>query len=1179
MTSLKLRNVLLTGTAVLTVAAFMPTIAQAQQDQKTTAGGGGAVDWSALADGPDLSGANADTVVFGAADTLTVDDGEDIGDGNTAPGGGLSVDAGGFAGILEFDGGDTDATDGETGSIVYGDIDPAAAGGGDQVTINVGTAGGNGAAVSFFGDIGAENPLNVVGDGTSVVTFGNGTDAMDAASAIDLSTDVNGTVIVNLETNSTISGTVTDTAAATAMTINVNGASTISGDVDLADSNANVTVDDGVTLTLSSANFDIGTGVITLGDADTTEATLLVNGTGVQEITAVIDGDAEGNGNISVTNAVGTVNFNSAVGAGGQLASFTLATGANVVTDAALDSALITLNDNAGELQTDGAVTATTITIGANATLDSNSTIDATTINVNEDGTLDQAGALITSNIVNNGTLTFSTNGAGVTGNITGTGTMNVNAGTTVTGSVAADTINIQDTDTLTIVADSADTLAADTIVINDLGTDAGLILDADGGNSITTSSLVTTGAGGNGALATAGSGTVTINNDIGEDGTNLGLFDVGDADDGNTEVTGNVYADATVINSGSTLTLSGDGVSVAGTVAGGGIGEGNLVVADDANVTFDGVIGGGVNTIRSFVIGDGATANISQDVSLTHDDGVSAGFDLDGTMVVDTTGNNVTLTDAAGIFALDGTLTTAGNGTNTLTLGSAGTIHAGWNDTAAQMNAGNQVILDNDFIVGDTAGDTYTILADRTADFDTTANTIIDANGNAFTVAADSVARFGLGTTTVEYVNGDSITFVDNAGGGTDFAAMLEDGRVVFLGQTAMIGVVDGGSDANTLVANYVANDASTVFTSGSTGVGVANALANYNGATGDLATIRTSLLTETDSEEAEELAESLAPEVSGGAQFGAAVNVTNTTTSNIGARVDGDAGIASGNFANGGAMWFQAFGTSADQDDRDGVDGYEADTFGGTVGFDTGDNMNGSLLGLAFTYGNTDVESSGVNATDSDIDTYQVALYGNMELPHASYMTGTVGYGWNEIDQSRYNVAGTAGNTASAEYDSDTFFANAEYGRALPMSGGLTITPTLMANYIYLDTDSYTESGSTANLTVGGDDLSIFELGVGADFDWRIDQADGSVVKPNVNVAYHYDFVGDEVATTSSFTAGGPTFTTQGFDPAQSRFNIGTGVTWESNGNWDLSAAYDYELKEDYDAHSGMVRARYNW
>jgi outer membrane autotransporter protein len=259
-----------------------------------------------------------------------------------------------------------------------------------------------------------------------------------------------------------------------------------------------------------------------------------------------------------------------------------------------------------------------------------------------------------------------------------------------------------------------------------------------------------------------------------------------------------------------------------------------------------------------------------------------------------------------------------------------------------------------------------------------------------------------------------------------------------------------------------------------------------------------------------------------------------------------------------------------------RSSIAGYDSSTIGGAMGVDTARLLDHGIVGLAFNYGRTTVDSNNANTTSTDVDSYGLNLYGSREIMSQAFVTGQVGYAYNSINSERHNVGGT-GLTAAADYSSDQYSAKVAVGRDYAVQSGMTLTPSVSAAYTYLDTASFTESGAGgANLSVNSDSMNRLDLGVGVVAGWKLKVAnDGAVLKPTLHVGYAYDALGDRVQTTSNFTGAGASFATQGFEPARSRGDIGAGLSLVTAQNWDLSANYDYEVKSDYDAHSGYVRA----
>lgn len=295
---------------------------------------------------------------------------------------------------------------------------------------------------------------------------------------------------------------------------------------------------------------------------------------------------------------------------------------------------------------------------------------------------------------------------------------------------------------------------------------------------------------------------------------------------------------------------------------------------------------------------------------------------------------------------------------------------------------------------------------------------------------------------------------------------------------------------------------------------------------------------------------------------------------------------GVAGGNSLTGLHFWGQGFGAKADQGFRGGIDGYDAQVRGVAMGVDTRELRKDTVVGLSLGIANTDVGSRNANRTSTNVDSYQLMAYGNQELGSDIFLTGMAVAGWNRNDQTRHNVGGIGGLDADADYDSwvggvrGSIGRNFRYGPDAPGGGSFLLTPQLFSEYVHFGRDGYTETGAGgADLTIGDAKQDILNFGVSLQAEWTYIMEGGRKVMPDVHVAYKYDVIGDQTDTTASFAAGGATFSSQGVDPARSTFVLGAGLKLFDTSGWDFTTNYDYSFKDDYKAHSGFVRAAYQF
>jgi uncharacterized protein with beta-barrel porin domain len=60
---------------------------------------------------------------------------------------------------------------------------------------------------------------------------------------------------------------------------------------------------------------------------------------------------------------------------------------------------------------------------------------------------------------------------------------------------------------------------------------------------------------------------------------------------------------------------------------------------------------------------------------------------------------------------------------------------------------------------------------------------------------------------------------------------------------------------------------------------------------------------------------------------------------------------------------------------------------------------------------------------------------------------------------------------------------------------------------------------------------------------------------------------------------TGGGSAFTGESPDPARNKFNLGAQFKFASVSNVELTASYDYDFKQDFTSHSGLLRMGYKF
>ena len=201
-------------------------------------------------------------------------------------------------------------------------------------------------------------------------------------------------------------------------------------------------------------------------------------------------------------------------------------------------------------------------------------------------------------------------------------------------------------------------------------------------------------------------------------------------------------------------------------------------------------------------------------------------------------------------------------------------------------------------------------------------------------------------------------------------------------------------------------------------------------------------------------------------------------------------------------GTIWAQAFGGWSDYSGGAGTASVDA-TIGGIlsgVDINAGSWLVGAALG--YTQSSSDIDAL---ASSTDVDSLLLALYAGTSSGPWNLRLGA-SYAFNQIDASR-TIAYPFAEQASADYDGGTaqVFAEVGYGFALQQ---LALEPFAGLAYVYLDTDSFTETGATAGLYGAPGSMGVGYSTLGLRVATTIDLSNGMLFKPHASVAWQYAF-----------------------------------------------------------------------
>jgi outer membrane autotransporter protein len=284
---------------------------------------------------------------------------------------------------------------------------------------------------------------------------------------------------------------------------------------------------------------------------------------------------------------------------------------------------------------------------------------------------------------------------------------------------------------------------------------------------------------------------------------------------------------------------------------------------------------------------------------------------------------------------------------------------------------------------------------------------------------------------------------------------------------------------------------------------------------------------------------------------------------------------GFNAGSGSQSNSMWMKPFASFGLQSERKGIAGYDADTYGIAIGADTRLNAH-SVMGLSFSYADTDVDGKGAGRSRTDISSYQLTAYGDYTAKDW-YVEALVGYAYNEIDSTR-NIT-FANATASGDTASNQFMFSVNAGMPIQVESNSYFTPTTGLSFTHVTNESYTETGAGGlNLAVNAEDITIAKIHVGGRYHATIATSDGRFT-PEVRAKLLYDLAGDDGSSTNTFTGGGAAFDVKGLDVVEFATAVGAGISYTPSFDegMNLSVNYDAEIKENFTGHSANFILKY--
>lgn len=309
-------------------------------------------------------------------------------------------------------------------------------------------------------------------------------------------------------------------------------------------------------------------------------------------------------------------------------------------------------------------------------------------------------------------------------------------------------------------------------------------------------------------------------------------------------------------------------------------------------------------------------------------------------------------------------------------------------------------------------------------------------------------------------------------------------------------------------------------------------------------------------------------------GGSMGATSNTMSGINRVVQARQDSNSGLSSGDSPlREEHLWIKPFGSWADQNERNGVAGFDANTYGLAIGADAAVS-EAARMGVAFAYAHTDVDSNSRIAPQSlKVETFQLIGYASYNLQPDTEINAQLDIGQHNNEGKRQMPFANA--TARSDYSSYSAHAGLGLGHTLRFGEALTFVPSVRADYTWLGDPSYNEKGAGAlDLKVDSRDAEELVLSLDGKLNYRI--AAHTVLSANLGGGY--DVINERSAITSLYAGDlSAAFTTRGVDPSPWRTRAGLGLTHELANGTEVSLRYDAESRSDFLNQGASVKARW--
>ncbi|MEM7099884.1 MAG: autotransporter outer membrane beta-barrel domain-containing protein [Pseudomonadota bacterium] len=273
---------------------------------------------------------------------------------------------------------------------------------------------------------------------------------------------------------------------------------------------------------------------------------------------------------------------------------------------------------------------------------------------------------------------------------------------------------------------------------------------------------------------------------------------------------------------------------------------------------------------------------------------------------------------------------------------------------------------------------------------------------------------------------------------------------------------------------------------------------------------------------------------------------------------------------------IWLQTWTDSAEQDDQDFFDGFEATQTGVALGLDLAITENLDFgVSIGRYSGEVDSNIFGEDQSNgTQLGVYVARSYGNHTI------SAQLNNSRDQIDRERLMIVLTETQPRTflltSDIDSQQIGYSIDYSYSflpdLHSTSSFMFSPFASVAYAEIQTDNYIERGSeTLSLSVETQDEEHLSGTIGATLGWAYFHTNWTVM-PSLTLAFEHDFQADPTVTTSRFRDTTLTFDTEGLELEENRWRYNLGLSLIHRNNIGIGFSYQGQRKGDY-RYDGVV------